>query len=135
MDGTGAVLVVREAGGGRLPAPQCPRSAGRRGRFGRQGDAQGVRPAAAPAGESGRAGHPGGDGASPGPPVTLPGLRWSEPRTVEGSAPIGECITRCVGCRRLFVAGEQYVARVVGPVTLGFPAHVACTERAELAVA
>jgi hypothetical protein len=65
----------------------------------------------------------------------LPGLRWSETRTVQGTPPIGEVETACIGCRRRFVSGEQFRARVVGPLSFPVFAHPDCAELLDVSAA
>lgn len=51
---------------------------------------------------------------------------WSRPSKLKGTPPIGEIETRCAGCGRRFVAGEEYVHRVVPPFGQRLYAHTAC---------
>lgn len=50
---------------------------------------------------------------------------WSKPRKINGPPPIGECETRCTGCRRRFISGEDYVSRRVALMAIVY-AHPAC---------
>lgn len=60
-------------------------------------------------------------------------LVWSKPGVVKGPAPIGECETRCDGCRRRFVAGQLFITarRWAGVFTTVLAAHVECADAVE----